>query len=214
MILKDAQCTNYRLQSILEWAFNAAQSMGFDFNPTEIKRRTNVQWMYQALRNLHQRLSQVMLVNLEDHNNIQDVICFDFATSLLLLPQDNNLMQPENLVVNLDNPTSMYMPSEKKYGEAHTDKRYCMLFQELITSTKQLLVPRQRRIVVWLGHCCNRKWWWNPPGRIPIPNTELHPTCCRKKTERWDQEQDDWQVCGHLVSQTPAFFFHCARTSS
>jgi hypothetical protein len=146
MILKDAQCTNYRLQSILEWAFNAAQSMGFDFNPTEIKRRTNVQWMYQALRNLHQRLSQVMLVNLEDHNNIQDVICFDFATSLLLLPQDNNLMQPENLVVNLDNPTSMYMPSEKKYGEAHTDKRYCMLFQELITSTKQLLVP----IIVYL----------------------------------------------------------------
>ncbi len=86
--------------------------MGFDFNPTAVTRKANVQWMYQALYNLHQRLPQVMLVNLEDHNNIQDVIGFDFATSLLSLLQDKNLMQPENLVVDLDNPTSMYMPSE------------------------------------------------------------------------------------------------------
>ena len=120
-ILEDAQCPDYKLQSILEWAYNA-QSMGFDFNPTTVKRKANVQWMYQALHNLHQRLPQVMLVNLEDHNNIQDVICFDFATSLLSLLQDDNLMQPENLVVDLDNPTSMYMPSDNKYGEAHTGK--------------------------------------------------------------------------------------------
>jgi hypothetical protein len=145
-ILEDAQCPDYKLQSILEWAYNA-QSMGFDFNPTTVKRKANVQWMYQALHNLHQRLPQVMLVNLEDHNNIQDVICFDFATSLLSLLQDDNLMQPENLVVDLDNPTSMYMPSDNKYGEAHTGERYRQLFQELIKSTKQLLVP----IIVYLN---------------------------------------------------------------
>ena len=129
-ILEDAQCPDYIMQSILEWAFNA-QSMGFDFNPTSVARKANVQWMYQALHNLHQRLLQVMLVNLEDYNNIQDAICFDFATSLLLFLQDDNLMQPENLVVNLDNPTSKYMPSDNKYGEAHTGKRYRELFQEL-----------------------------------------------------------------------------------
>ena len=116
--------------------------MGFDFNPTAVTRKANVQWMYQALHNSHQRLPQVMLVNLEDHNNIQEVICFDFVTSLLLLLQDNNLMQPENLVVDLDNPTSMYMPSDNKHSEAHTEERY----RKLITSTKQLLVP----IIVYL----------------------------------------------------------------
>jgi hypothetical protein len=31
-------------------------------------------------------------------------------------------MQLENVVVNLDNPTSMYMPSDNKFGEAHTGK--------------------------------------------------------------------------------------------
>jgi hypothetical protein len=111
------------------------------FNPTAVTRKANVRWMYQAWHNLHQRLPQVMLVNPEDHNNIQDVICFDFAKSLWLLLQDNNLMQLENLVVNLDNPTSMYMPSDNKYGEAHTGECYCKLFQELIMSAKQLHVP-------------------------------------------------------------------------
>jgi hypothetical protein len=55
-------------------------------------------------------------------------------------------MQPENLVVNLDNPTLMYMPSDNEYGEAHTSERCCKLFQGLITSRKQLLVP----IIVYL----------------------------------------------------------------
>jgi hypothetical protein len=117
------------------------QSMGFDFNPTAVTRKANVQWMYQALHNLHQRLPQVILVYLEDHNKIQDVICFNFATSLFLLLQDNNLMQPEYLVVYLDNPASMYRPSDNKYGEC-----YHKSLQELITSTKQLLVP----IIVYL----------------------------------------------------------------
>jgi hypothetical protein len=68
----------YMLQSIHEWALQA-QSMGYDFNPTAVKRKANVQWMYQALHSSHQRLPQVMLVNLEDHNNIHDIICLDFA---------------------------------------------------------------------------------------------------------------------------------------
>jgi hypothetical protein len=92
------------------------------------------------LHTSHLRLPQVMLINLEDHNNIQDAICFDFATSMLLLLQGDNLMQLEN-VVNLDNPTSLYMPSDNKYSEAHTGECYRKLFQELISaSTKQLLV--------------------------------------------------------------------------
>jgi hypothetical protein len=57
----------------------------------------------------------------------------------LSLQQDDNILQPENLVVMLDNPTSMYMPKDNKYGEANTCERYHKLLHELIMSTKQLL---------------------------------------------------------------------------
>ena len=128
------------LQSVLEWAYNA-QSMGFDFNPRAVTRPANVKWMNKALHTSHQRLPFKMAVNLEDHDKPQDIVCFDFTVSLLSLLQDDNLMQSDNLVVNLDDPTSMYMPSDNKYGEAHTGERYRELFRELIKSTKQLLVP-------------------------------------------------------------------------
>ena len=138
--LEDAQCPDYMLQSILQWAYDA-KLIGFDFNPRATTRKANVKWMYQALKNSHQRLPQVISVNLEDHDDLQDVVCFDFAPALLSLLQDDNLMLPENLVINLDDPTSMYIPSDNKFGEAHTGERYRELFRELITARNQLLVP-------------------------------------------------------------------------
>jgi hypothetical protein len=139
-ILEDAQCPDYMLQSLLEWAYNAKAS-GFDFNPRAVTRRANINWMYRAMRNSHQRLPQMISVGLEDHNDLQDVVCFDFAPSLLSLLQDDKLMLPENLVVNLDDPTSMYTPINNEFGEAHTGERYRELYRELITSKNQLLVP-------------------------------------------------------------------------
>ena len=140
-LLEDRQCPDYMLQSVLQWAYNA-KLMGFDFNPRATTRGAHVRWMYKALRNSHQCLPQVIsLKNLEDHDYPQDVVCFDFAPALLSLLQDDNLMLPQNLVVNLDDPTSMYMPSDNKFGEANTGKRYRELFQELITKRNQLLVP-------------------------------------------------------------------------
>ena len=35
----------------------------------------------------------------------------------------------------------MYLPSDNKFGEAHTGERYRDLFRELITARNQLLVP-------------------------------------------------------------------------
>ena len=81
-ILEDAQCPDYMLQSILQWAYNS-KSMGFDFNPRAATRKANVQWMYKALQHSHQHLPQVISLNLEDHDNIQDIVCFDFAPALL-----------------------------------------------------------------------------------------------------------------------------------
>jgi hypothetical protein len=121
--------------------------MGFDFNPKAVTRKANVQWMYKALHNSHQRLSQAISLLLEDHDEIQDVVCFDFAPALLSLLQDDNHMLPDNLVINIHDPTSMYVPSDNKFGDANTGERYCELFRDLITSRNQLLVP----IIVYLA---------------------------------------------------------------
>jgi hypothetical protein len=54
--------------------------------------------------------------------------------------QDENLMAPESLVLNLEDPTSMYIPRDNKIGEAHPEKRYHELYHQLITHQNQLLV--------------------------------------------------------------------------
>ncbi len=81
-------------------------------------------------------------MNLEDHNNAQNVICFDFVPVLLsLLVQDELLMVAENLVINKDYPLSMYIPSDSKVGEANSGSHYQELYQELARGKNQLLVP-------------------------------------------------------------------------
>jgi hypothetical protein len=50
----------------------------------------------------------------------------------LSMQQDENLMAPENLVLNHEDPTSMYIPRDNKIGEAHTGKPYRELCHQLI----------------------------------------------------------------------------------
>jgi hypothetical protein len=47
-LLEDAQCPDYMLQKVLEWAYNAKLD-GFDFNPKATTQKANIQWMYTAL---------------------------------------------------------------------------------------------------------------------------------------------------------------------
>ncbi|KAI2513145.1 hypothetical protein MHU86_1183 [Fragilaria crotonensis] len=122
-ILEDSQCPDYMLQSILEWAYNAKVD-GFDFNPKATTRKANIAWMYQALEKSHQLLLQVVSTVLEDHDDVANTVCFDFTVALLSLLQNDALMSPENLVINPDNPTSMFRPADNKVGEAHTAQRY------------------------------------------------------------------------------------------
>jgi hypothetical protein len=118
-ILEDAQCPDYMLQKVLMWAYNA-KLVGFDFNPKATSRKANIRWMYQALRHLQQHLPQVISIVLEYHSKPEEIACFDFAPALLSMLQDENLMAPENLVLNVEDPTSMYIPRDNKIGEAHT----------------------------------------------------------------------------------------------
>ena len=73
-ILEDAQCPDYMLQSILEWAYNAKVD-GFDFNPKATTRKVNIAGMYQALEKSHQLLPLVVSTVLEDHDNVANIVC-------------------------------------------------------------------------------------------------------------------------------------------
>ena len=54
-LFEDAQCPDYMLQKVLEWAYNAKLE-GFDFNPQATTRKADIQWMYKALEHSHQVL--------------------------------------------------------------------------------------------------------------------------------------------------------------
>jgi hypothetical protein len=136
-LLEDAQCPDYMLQKVLQWAYNAKLE-GFDFNPNAITRKANIQWMYKALEHSHKGLPKVLTVNLEDHDKAQDIICFDFVPALLSMLQDESLMAIENLVINKDYPMSMYIPSDSKVGEANSGSRYRELYQQLAQGKDQL----------------------------------------------------------------------------
>jgi hypothetical protein len=183
--LEDAQCPDYMLQSILQWAYDA-KLMGFNFNPRAVTRKANVQWMYRALQHSHQCLPQVISVHLEDHDDIQDIVCFDFAPALLSLLQDDNLMQADNLVINIDDPTSMYVPSDNKFGEANTGERYRELFRDLITSRNQLLVP----IIMYLDgtHIDSR-------GHIEICPVSFTTSLFSEKVRR---DHKAWRLLGYV----------------
>ena len=61
-LFEDAQCPDYMLQKVLEWAYNAKLE-GFDFNPRATTRKANIQWMYKALEHSHQVLPKVLQVS-------------------------------------------------------------------------------------------------------------------------------------------------------
>jgi hypothetical protein len=184
-ILEDSQCPDYMLQSILEWAYNAKVD-GFDFNPKATTRKANIAWMYQALEKSHQLLPQVVSTVLEDHDDVANIVCFDFTIALLSLLQNDALMSSENLVINPDDPTSMFRPADNKVGEAHTAQRYRDLYDELITRKNQLLVP----IILYLdGTAIDSK------GHIELCPVSFTTSLFTEKVRR---DSNAWRLLGYV----------------
>ncbi len=117
-ILEDNQCPDSMLQKVHMWASNV-KFIGFDFNPKATSRNANIQWMNPALQHSQQHLLQVISIGLEDHSKPQEIARVNFAPALLSMQQDENLMAPENLVLNHEDPTSMYIPRDNKLAR-HT----------------------------------------------------------------------------------------------
>jgi hypothetical protein len=184
-LLEDAQCPDYMLQKVLEWAYNAKLE-GFDFNPRATTRKANIQWMYKALKHSHRGLPKVLAVNLEDHNTAQDIICFDFVPALLSLLQDESLMVTENLVLDKDYPMSMYIPRDGKVGEANSGVRYRELYNELAQGKNQLLVP----IIMYLdGTAIDSK------GHIEICPVSFTTSLFTEKARR---DVRAWRLLGYV----------------
>ena len=93
--------------------------------------------MYQCLERAHQRLPHVISTTFDDEDVTCDIVCFDFGAALLSLLQDDELMLAGNVVINLDNPTSMYLPVDGKVGkQANSGQRNRDLYNKLITPRK------------------------------------------------------------------------------
>ncbi len=107
----------------------------------------------------------------------QGIVCFDFGVSLLSMLQDDELMLPQNLVINWDDPTSMFCPMDGKLGKANSYQRQrADLNIQLITPAKnQLLVP----IIVHLdGTAIDSK------GQIEICPVLFMTSCVPKSPQR------------------------------
>jgi hypothetical protein len=91
----------------------------------------------------YEQLPQVLIsTTLKDQETAQDIVVFfDFVDSLLSLLQDDELMLPQNLVINQEDPTLMYLLMDGKLGEANSGQCYCDLYiQSIIPGNIQLLV--------------------------------------------------------------------------
>jgi hypothetical protein len=142
--------------------------------------------MYQALEKSHQLLPHMVSTKLEDHDDVSHIVCFDFTVALLSLLQNDVLISPENLVINPDNPTSMFRPTDNKVGEAHTAQCYRDLYDELITRNDRLLVP----IILYLdGTAIDSR------GHI-----ELCPVSFTTSlfTEEVRQDSNAWRLLGYV----------------
>ena len=95
-------------------------------------------------------------------------------------------MLPQNLVVNLDDPTSMYYPPDNKFGEANTGERYRELFREFITSRNELLVP----IILYLdGTAIDSK------GHIEVCPVSFTTSLFSEKVRR---DSKAWRLLGYV----------------
>ena len=142
--------------------------------------------MYQALEKSHQLLPQVVSTPLEDHDDVANIVCFDFTIALLSLLQNDTLMSSENLVINPNDPTSMFRPADGKVGEAHTAQRYRDLYDELITRNDQLLVP----IILYLdGTAIDSK------GHIELCPVSFTTSLFTEKVRR---DSNAWRLLGYV----------------
>jgi hypothetical protein len=143
-LLDDMECPDYAFQRIMDWARNCFKA-GFDFSPKSKTRLGNLKWMYDSLHNSEQMMPNVVSIQLPDplpDVKSMDVICYDFVPQLLSILQNEEMMSANNLVLDPNNPLSMYKPQDNQLGEALSGSVYQGMYSRLVTDpSKQFLCP-------------------------------------------------------------------------
>ena len=117
---------DYAVERIIEWAQDARRD-GWDFNPKTKSRHGNIKWMYDTITNANHLLPKVQLVK-HNYGPPFECIVYDFVPQLLSLLQNETLMSPENLVLDWNNPTVKYQPTNGMIGEANSGSVYQNLY--------------------------------------------------------------------------------------
>jgi hypothetical protein len=119
-LLDDMECPNYAFKCIMDWARNCFEAE-FDFNSKSKTRLGNLKWMYNLFYNAEQMLPNVVLIQLPDplpDTKSMRVICCDFVPQFLSILQNKEMMLANNLVLDPNNPLTMYKPQDNRLGEA------------------------------------------------------------------------------------------------
>ena len=89
--------------------------------------------MYGMIKNANHFLPKVQMVT-HDWKPPFECIVYDFVPQLLSLLQDETIMVPNSLVLDWDNPTAKYQPSNGIVGEANSGSVYQELYDQLVTN--------------------------------------------------------------------------------
>jgi hypothetical protein len=123
-ILTELEAPLWAFKIIMNWAFDAAQS-GYNFMPQQESYRSQLQTITKWVKMEHMQPT-VMQVSLPGArpDDVIPVTTFDFVSQLHSLLSDNELNQPQNLVINHDNPFSRYTSPDGRLKEALSGSWY------------------------------------------------------------------------------------------
>jgi len=149
-LLDEMGCPEGAFQSIILWCRRHYED-GFDFNPSRTTRAANMKRFVDILLDSrapvavpHSNVVEVDGKNgIENHQVQIPVVHFDFNMQLLSLLGNEDLMRPENLVVDTEDPFGP--PPQKKDNEmfeSHHARRYHHVREVILCDAKtEVLLP-------------------------------------------------------------------------
>jgi hypothetical protein len=142
-LLEKMGCPRYAFDTIMDWARYASDNK-YDFAAGGRRKRASFVSKLRdryRLGSMRPRVMNLPLTRCTTHDSVQ-MVYFDFASSLKNLLLDEVLMDPKNLVINPDDPYSMYESPGGVLDEINSGEFYRMAYKAMITNPeKEILLP-------------------------------------------------------------------------
>ena len=138
-ILKRAKAPLYLYDNIIDWAKNAVNQHNIDFGLNHMISRNKTIQHLKFKYDLKPIEPKTELINLPGSQSQIELVTHSFKSSLYSLLNDENLMRPENLLINPDNPFSA--PMSTYCGDINTGSAFMAARKEYITHSNELLCP-------------------------------------------------------------------------